>query len=779
MSEDDAQAGSSERFFLLLEAAPDAILEVDREGRIVLANTQAQQLFRCTREELLGSTVEALVPERFRGKHLGYRGGYHAHPVTRPMGGGLDLYAMRRDGTEFAADINLSPFSGSEGLHVICVIRDVSERRAAEEKIRTINESLERRSSELAAANEQLSLRNREVERANQLKSEFLASMSHELRTPLNTILGFSELLSEQTAGSLNEKQKRFLTHIQHDAHHLLELINDILDLSKIEAGRLELRTERFPMAIAAAEVLTSVRPLAAAKAITLDSDLDMSLVLYADRMRFKEILYNLLSNAIKFTPPKGRIWIEAAAVDGTVRILVGDTGIGISPDDQEAIFDSFRQASATTKGVREGTGLGLAITKRLVELHNGTIGVESQPGQGSRFFFTLPLTSEEAIEQEIEPIAGLKRGSPLVLVTSHEALWRDETSRLLEREGLLTAAATSGGDALSKARSLRPNLILLDMELSGKSGWETLHELKVSPATSRIPVLVVSPMEERKMATAIGAAGFLMKPLSQPVLIEAVRKTLHSERTLQILVVDDDPETRQLIADVLADEGHTLRFARNASEALRILADIPVDAVILDLLLPGRSGFDLLGEIRATEKLRLLPVLILTVKDLTEGEHEMLAAQATAVLEKGSGWRPLLLDELRRLAQAGSGRKVLIADDNPAARELVSEGLRGHASTIIEASDGREALEKIRATRPHLVLLDIQMPEMDGYEVLRQIRLDPSLRGLRVVALTAFAMQGDRERALDAGFDDYITKPVSITKLKAQLEAAFPEGRL
>ena len=465
--------------------------------------------------------------------------------------------------------------------------------------------------------------------------------------------------------------------------------------------------------------------------------------------------------------------------MDRTVRILVGDTGIGIALEDQSAIFDSFRQASPTTKGVREGTGLGLAITKRLVELHNGSIGVESEPGQGSRFFFTLPLTSEEAIEQEIEPIAGLTRAKPLVLVTSHEALWRDETSRLLEREGLQTAAATSGGDALSKARSLHPNLILLDMELSGKSGWETLHELKVSPATSRIPVLVVSPMEERKMATAIGAAGSLMKPLSQPALIEAVRKTLHSERTLQILVVDDDPETRQLIADVLADEGHTLRFARNASEALRILADTPVDAVILDLFLPGRSGFDLLGEIRATEKLRLLPVLILTVKDLTEAEQEMLTVQATAVLEKGSGWRPLLLDELRRLAQAGSGRKVLIADDNPAARELVSEGLRGHASTIIEASDGREALEKIWATRPHLVLLDIQMPEMDGYEVLRQIRLDPSLQGLRVVALTAFAMQGDRERALDAGFDDYITKPVSIAKLKAQLEAAFPEGRL
>ncbi len=244
-----------------------------------------------------------MVPERFRGGHLGLRAGYAAHPGEAAHGRRNRLVsALRKDGTEFAVDIKLSPVAG----HVMCVVRDVSERRDAEEKIKMLNRSLERRSQDLAGANTELSLQNREVERANRLKSEFLASMSHELRTPLNTILGFSELLSEENAGALNDKQKRFVTHIQRDAHHLLELINDILDLSKIEAGRLELHLEAFPLAVPAAEVLTSIRPLAASKSIIMDSDLDTTLVLNADRVRFKEILYNLLSNAIKFTPPAG-----------------------------------------------------------------------------------------------------------------------------------------------------------------------------------------------------------------------------------------------------------------------------------------------------------------------------------------------------------------------------------------------------------------------------------------------------------------------------------------
>ena len=761
------------RFSLLLEAAPDAILEVNAEGRIVLANTEAERLFQRGRGELDGLAVEELLPERFRGGHFAHRAHYAAHPVRRPMGAGLDLYAVRKDGTEFAVDINLSPLpDGTEKGHVMCVLRDVSQRRGAEERIRVLNQRLERRSSELATANQELSLRNQEVERANRLKSEFLASMSHELRTPLNTILGFSELLSEQTAGVLNEKQKRFLTHIQRDASHLLELINDVLDLSKIEAGRLELHLEKFPMAVAVAEVLTSVRPLTATKGISLDSDLDTQLTLQADRLRFKEILFNLLSNAIKFTPSGGRVWIESSVVDGSVCIVVGDTGIGISPEDQEPIFESFRQVSATTKGVREGTGLGLAITKRLVEHHGGRIWVESEPGKGSRFFFTLRLSEPEEEAGE----AAADDRTPLLLVASHLASWREEILQQLQREGFRVDSAGSGADTFHKARDLRPDLVLLDMELLGKSGWETLHELKTSPDTRAIPVIIASAADERKMGAALGAADSLIKPFTGGALIQAVRRILQPEGVLRVLVVDDDLETRELLADTLMNEGHTPLTARYAAEALRILSTSRVDAVVLDLLLPGRNGFEVLSDIRADPRLSRLPVLVLTIKDLTERERETLASQGARVFAKGAGWRQELLEHLRQLRRREQGKRVLVADDNPAGRELVREGLAEHASSIIEASDGREALQKIRDMLPDLVLLDIQMPEMDGYAVLREIRSDPALQGLRVVALTAFAMQGDRERALEAGFDDYLTKPVSVAKLKAQLEPESAE---
>jgi PAS domain S-box-containing protein len=759
---------ASRRFSLLLEAAPDAILEVDPQGRIVLANTEAERLFQRARGELVGLPVEALLPERFRGGHMAHREHYGAHPVRRPMGAGLDLYAARKDGTEFAVDINLSPLpEGTEQGHVMCVLRDVSQRRGAEERIRVLNQRLERRSSELAVANQELSMRNQEVERANRLKSEFLASMSHELRTPLNTILGFSELLSELSAGPINEKQRRFLSHIQRDASHLLELINDVLDLSKIEAGRLELRLEKFPMAVAVAEVLTSVRPLTATKGISLDSDLDTQLTLHADRLRFKEILFNLLSNAIKFTPTGGRVWIESSIVEGSVCIVVGDTGIGIAPEDQQSIFESFRQVSATTKGVREGTGLGLAITKRLVEHHGGRIWVESEVGKGSRFFFTLRLSEPEPALGE----AASEDRQPLLLVASHLASWREEVLQKLQQEGFRVETAGSGADAFHKASDLRPDLVLLDMELLGKSGWETLHELKTTPDTRSIPVIIASAADERKMGAALGAAESLMKPLTGGALIQAVRRILQPDGVLRVLIVDDDLETRELLTDTLMSEGHTPLTARYAAEALRILATSRVDAVVLDLLLPGRTGFEVLNDIRADPKLSRLPVLVVTIKDLTERERETLAAQGARVFAKGAGWRQELLEQLRRLRRREQGKRVLIADDNPAGRELVREGLAEHASSIIEASDGREALEKIREMLPDLVLLDIQMPEMDGYEVLREIRRDPALAGLRVVALTAFAMQGDRERALEAGFDDYLTKPVSVAKLKAQLE--------
>jgi PAS domain S-box-containing protein len=370
------------RFRELLEAAPDAIIEVDREGRILLLNLVTEKLFGYTREELLGQPVEILVPDALSGRHPQHRARYWDHPVTRPMGSGLALHGRRKDGSSLPVEISLSPVKSDDGFRVTAIIRDISERRQAEEQFREMQQAYTR----------ELESRNREVERANQLKSEFLASMSHELRTPLHTIIGFSELLAEELEGELNPKQHRFIGHIHQDSRHLLELINDILDLSKIESGRLELRRETFEIAGALEEALSSLGPQSMAESIAIETSLAIPVPIFADRLRVKQIFFNLLSNALKFTPAGGRVQVEGALRDGSVEISVSDTGIGIPKEQHEAVFDKFFQVGATTKGVREGTGLGLAITRALVEEHGGRIWLESEPGKGSRFTFTLAL---------------------------------------------------------------------------------------------------------------------------------------------------------------------------------------------------------------------------------------------------------------------------------------------------------------------------------------------------------------------------------------------------
>jgi len=377
------------RYRKLLEAAPDAILEVNQEGQIMLLNEAAERMFGYSRGELLGLNVESLVPASMRGGHARHRASYAERPNTRPMGTGLELQGQRKDGSLFPVEISLSPNWIAGSLHVIASVRDISERKSVEDRLRALREQY---TAELTIKNEQLEARNLEVERANSQKTEFLASMSHELRTPLHTIIGFSELLTEQLEGPLTEKQQRFVGHILQDARHLLELINEILDISKIESGRLELKRESFDFSQIVEEVLGGVRHQAAAKNISVENKNSFRHSLYADRLRVKEILYNLLNNAVKFTPDGGRVWLESFGERDTLHIAVCDTGIGIPAKEHPSIFEKFYQVGDTTGGVREGTGLGLPITKHLVELHGGSISVESRPGAGSRFILTLPL---------------------------------------------------------------------------------------------------------------------------------------------------------------------------------------------------------------------------------------------------------------------------------------------------------------------------------------------------------------------------------------------------
>ncbi|MCU1221375.1 MAG: hypothetical protein JWN42_2572 [Candidatus Angelobacter sp.] len=531
---------------------------------------------------------------------------------------------------------------------IYAVARDISYRKQGEEESYSLN-------AMLASANAELEGQNREVERATRMKSEFLASMSHELRTPLNAIVGFSDLLGEETAGALNAKQKRFVSHVRNGATHLLALINDILDLSKIEAGQLEVFPEHVSLQNALTEVLSLIEPLTDKREIALNIT-RKELTVYADRVRLKQVLYNLLSNAVKFTPERGTITVGAAAEDGRAHISVSDTGVGIRKEDQAVIFDEFRQVGDSAKGIKEGTGLGLAITRKLVEQQDGTIIVASEPGKGSRFTFTIPLgVATMEPPTEISHRTPGASENPTVLIVDDQPSARELLVNYLGPQGYSVVTAGSGTEALAKAKKYRPDVITLNMLSPGQTGWMTLYELKHNPETADIPIIVVSVVDQKGMGFTLGASEYLVKPVAKETLLAKLAQHVGSSRdgVSRVLVAEDELTTMRVLEGILKGAGYEPVLARNGKEAIVVLARMRVDLVLLDLQMPEMDGFEVIKRIREHPQWRDLPIFVLTAKNLTESEIDLLTQETKAFFSKGLPWRESLVGEIKKAIAA------------------------------------------------------------------------------------------------------------------------------
>ena len=502
-----------------------------------------------------------------------------------------------------------------------------------------------------------------EAERTSKFKDQFLSTMSHELRTPLNAVLGFSDLLADERYGPLNEKQRRYIDHIHTGGKHLLALISDILDLSKIEAGRMELAIENLAVQAAFAEVLSVMQPLADKKSHVLSTSAEAGLAVRADATRFKQVLMNLLGNAIKFTPNGGRIELAARVDGGRVRMEVSDNGPGIPPEEQRRIFEAFYRLRESGKKT-EGTGLGLAITQRLVELHGAELSLKSQVGQGSRFYFSLPAaaSAREPLARKTEP-ASRSVDSPRILVIEDDRVTAQLIQSQLTSAGYQVTLCEEPKDALDVAAHLQPSAITLDIVMKPKNGWEVLAQLKRDPRTAQIPMIVVSIIDQPSMGVLLGADEYLVKPVDKSTLLSAIARHVNSRRTVEsarpILVVEDDAPTREFIAEMLGAQGYAVATASDGAQArAQVAASLP-ELVILDMMLPEVSGFELLGEWRASVRTAGLPVFVLTSKDLSQEEQSYLRTHSEALFRKQQPWHDALVKQLARVMASRVAEKA------------------------------------------------------------------------------------------------------------------------
>lgn len=591
----------------------------DLEGRFVFVNQPCRRIFGLAP----GKTVYDYFSQEMADT-------YTAADNAAIQAGGpqeFEEVAPQEDGLHTYLSIKF-PLRDSAGkIYALCgVSTDITDRKRVERAMAEARET---------------------AERVSRFKDQFLSTMSHELRTPLNAILGFSELLADDRHGLLNDRQRRYVANVHTGGLHLLRLINDILDLSKIEAGRLELAVRDISLASVFQEVQEGLGALAAKKSLQLTAQVDHRFLVRCDPVRLQQILTNLAGNAIKFTPAGGTVALEARVADDKIEVSVRDTGTGIPPDEQKRIFEAFYRLRREGQHT-EGTGLGLAITQRLVELHGDNLGVASFPGKGSRFYFCLPKGSQVFLERQAATPAGAT-GRAQVLVVEDDPVSAHLIESQLQSAGYSVVECLDPAQAVESAARLRPAAITLDLLMKPVSGVEILAALKRDRRTRHIPIIVVTIVDEPAAGSLLGADEYLVKPVEKQELLAAVWRCLNvkGKRSGPILVVEDHDATRETIVELLRAEGYSVAVSNNGVEARETVRASPPAAVVLDLLLPGVNGFELLAEWRADPRTEQLPVIVLTGKDLTPEEQDYLRVHTQSLVLKQQPWQKLLIRQV------------------------------------------------------------------------------------------------------------------------------------
>jgi len=676
-------------------------------------------------------------------------------------------------------------------------------------QIKKQNDTLLEMSNQLKNKAEELEIQKEKAEDSTRLKSQFLASMSHELRTPMNSILGLTELILDKAQLSLKNKER--LEVVLKSGKRLMGLINDILDLSKIEAGKMDIREEDILLEEIIEDVSNTASPLATEKGLEFNVKriCNTRFIINTDRVRVTQVLINLIGNAIKFTQ-RGKIELSISiSSDKMLLFSVSDTGIGISEENKKIIFEEFRQIDGTASKKYSGTGLGLAISKKILDLIGGKIWVASIEGEGSVFSFTIPIKYEQEKRNvqalPVKPEVLRKNVKNPVLVIDDDPEVRYTIGQYLITKGYEVIFAENGETGVKLAQERQPFAITLDLLLPNKDGWSVLKELKENPATKDIPVILISIIGDKNAGYGLGAFEYFIKPISAETLLSAFTKleAIAKKRIQKIVIVDDDELEFEKFKNEFKDENVNIEYIKDSEFAFNKIAEVQPDLVILDLMMPKIDGITLSQKLKSNSKTKHIPIIISTAKDLTSEEHQFLSNIVENITLKSNG-HPLdvlktvrdrikLREEdesllLKNATESSSNSfntadeepvgdfygEVLIVDDDADTLFTLNEMVQATGCKTRVAKSGLECLKILEEIKPDLIMLDIMMPEMDGFQTLKNIRSNTDLTGIPIYAVTAKAMVGDKEIILKHGFNDYIPKPVNSTIISSKIAQLF-----